>query len=87
MGDGRSMGDPDRWATSWYEPAATDAHIDRGVHFALSTPGSMGFAPGDLALLVAVLDSADRYVSMDEEERQAAIDEMASGELIFPMAH
>ena len=87
-GDGRSMGDPDRWATSWYEPAATDAHIDRGVHFALSTPGVHGFCtPGDLALLVAVLDSADRYVSMDEEERQAAIDEMASGELIFPMAH
>ena len=46
-----------RWATSWYEPAATDEDIDRGVHFALSTPGVHGFCtPGDIGLLPRVLD-------------------------------
>ncbi len=85
--DGRQMGDPDRWATSWYEPAATDHDIDRGVHFALSTPGVHAFCtPGDIGLLGRVLDSADRYVALSDDERHGAIDEMASGELIFPMA-
>ncbi|MGA2931876.1 MAG: aldo/keto reductase, partial [Acidimicrobiales bacterium] len=52
----------DRWADSWYEPAATDDEIDRGVHFALSTPGVHAFCtPGDIALLPRVLASAERY--------------------------
>ena len=76
----------ERWADSWYEPVATDAEIDRGVHFALSTPGVHGFCtPGDIALLPRVLDSADRFRPLDEGERRAAVDAMASEELIFPM--
>ena len=75
-----------RWADSWYEPAATDEDIDRGVHFALSTPGVHGFcSPGDIALLPRVLDSADRFRPLDESERRAAVDAMAAEELIFPM--
>jgi aryl-alcohol dehydrogenase-like predicted oxidoreductase len=75
-----------RWATSWYEPAATDEDIDRGVHFALSTPGVHGFCtPGDIDLLPRVLRSAERYVAFSEEQRQAAMDAMAADELIFPM--
>jgi aryl-alcohol dehydrogenase-like predicted oxidoreductase len=76
-----------RWATSWYEPAATDEDIDRGVHFALSTPGVHGFCtPGDIGLLPRVLNSADRFEPMSAGERQRAIDSMSSDELIFPMA-
>jgi hypothetical protein len=76
----------DRWAGSWYEPAATDADIDRGVHFALSTPGVQAFCtPGDIALLPRVLASAERYRPMSESERAGAVDAMASEELIFPM--
>ena len=82
-------GDPvtrDRWASSWYEPAADDDDIDRGVHFALSTPGVHGFCtPGDIGLLPRVLQSTERYVPMAEAQRQAAIDAMSSDELIFPM--
>jgi aryl-alcohol dehydrogenase-like predicted oxidoreductase len=92
--DGRPLADAvngveataERWATSWYEPAGTEADIDRGVHFALSTPGVHAFCtPGDIDLLPGVLASAERYVALDPEERQAAIDAMASDELIFPM--
>src|SRR6516225_10001669 len=75
-----------RWADSWYEPVATDEDLDRGVHFALSTPGVHGFCtPGDIALLPRVLDAADRYQPLSEDDRRAAVEAMAAEELIFPM--
>jgi aryl-alcohol dehydrogenase-like predicted oxidoreductase len=77
-----------RWATSWYEPAATDDDMDRGVRFALSTAGVHGFCtPGDIALLPQVLNAVDRVVPMSAAERQGAIDSMGSDDVIFPMAH
>jgi aryl-alcohol dehydrogenase-like predicted oxidoreductase len=76
----------ERWASSWYEPARSEADVDRGVHFALSTPGVHGFCtPGDIGLLPRVLDAADCYVPMSESARAAAVDAMASDALIFPM--
>ena len=76
----------DRWADSWYEPAASDDDLDRGIHFALSTPGVHAFCtPGDRGLLPRVLASAERYRPLDEDERRAAVDAMAGDELIFPM--
>ena len=76
----------DRWADSWYEPQAGDEQLDRGIHFALSTPGVHAFCtPGDIALLPRVLASAERYAPMGDESRRAAVDAMAAEELIFPM--
>ena len=78
----------DRWANSWYEPAASDVDIDRGVHFALSTPGVHAFCtPGDIALLPRVLASAERCRGLDEVERRSAVEAMAAEDLIFPMPH
>ena len=75
-----------RWADSWYEPQASDDELDRGIHFALSTPGVHAFCtPGDIALLPRVLASAERYAPLSEDERRAAIEAMAAEELIFPM--
>jgi aryl-alcohol dehydrogenase-like predicted oxidoreductase len=75
-----------RWASSWYEPVASDDELDRGIHFALSTPGVHGFCtPGDMAILPRVLASAERLQPMGEEARRAAVDAMADDELIFPM--
>jgi aryl-alcohol dehydrogenase-like predicted oxidoreductase len=75
-----------RWADSWYEPQSSDEELDRGIHFALSTPGVHAFCtPGDIALLPRVLASAERYAPMTGDERRAAIDAMAAEELIFPM--
>jgi aryl-alcohol dehydrogenase-like predicted oxidoreductase len=92
--DGRPLADAvagaaataERWAGSWYEPAATDEEIARGVYFALSTPGVHAFCtPGDIALLPRVLAAAASYEPMDDEARRAAVDAMAAEELIFPM--
>jgi aryl-alcohol dehydrogenase-like predicted oxidoreductase len=82
-------GDPataDRWATSWYEPQATDEELARGVAFALSTPGVHAFCtPGDAGLLPRVFDAADAFVPMDAKERQQAISSMAGERVIFPI--
>jgi aryl-alcohol dehydrogenase-like predicted oxidoreductase len=76
----------DRWADSWYEPVRTDEDLDRGVHFALSTPGVHGFCtPGDIALLPRVLASAERYSGLNDAQRVGAVAAMAAEELIFPM--
>jgi aryl-alcohol dehydrogenase-like predicted oxidoreductase len=92
--DGRPLADAvggspataDRWADSWYEPVASDEEMDRGVHFALSTPGVDAFCtPGDIALLPRVLASAERYRLMGDDERRGAVEAMAAEELIFPM--
>jgi aryl-alcohol dehydrogenase-like predicted oxidoreductase len=75
-----------RWADSWYEPQDGDDALDRGIHFALSTPGVHAFCtPGDMQLLPRVLASAERYRPLGQEGRRAAIEAMASEELIFPM--
>jgi len=75
-----------RWADSWYEPQAEDEAIDRGVRFALSTPGVHALCtPGDRALLPRVLASAECAAPMSDDERRGAVDAMAAEELIFPM--
>jgi aryl-alcohol dehydrogenase-like predicted oxidoreductase len=82
-------GDPatnERWATSWYEPQQDDAAIERGVSFALSTPGVHGFCtPGDLTLLPRVLDAAERFTPMAANERADAANSMADEDVIFPI--
>jgi aryl-alcohol dehydrogenase-like predicted oxidoreductase len=84
--DGQSMGDAERWASSWYEPADSDADIARGVRFALSTEGVHGFCtPGDIALLPRVLQAAEDYEPMSVTERDESVVAMAGDDLIFPM--
>jgi aryl-alcohol dehydrogenase-like predicted oxidoreductase len=76
----------ERPASPWYEPHTEPPAIDRGIAFALSTPGVHAFCtPGDLGLLPAVLDAAARVAPMDDAGRQRAIDEAAGDELIFPI--
>ena len=70
------------------DPSDADRKLldERGVRFALSTPGVHGFCtPGDIGMLPAVLDAAEGYVALSDEQLQAAVDAMATGELIFPM--
>jgi aryl-alcohol dehydrogenase-like predicted oxidoreductase len=92
--DGRPLsdvvaGDPateERWATSWYEPQATDADLARGVAFALSMAGVHAFCtPGDAALLPRVLDAADAFVPLSANEREEAANAMAHEQVIFPI--
>jgi aryl-alcohol dehydrogenase-like predicted oxidoreductase len=82
-------GDPatlERWATSWYEPQATDDDLRRGIAFALSTPGVHAFCtPGDVGLLPRVLDAAEAYAPLSNPDRDAAMHDMADESVIFPI--
>ena len=71
----------------WYRPHATPDLIRRGVRFALSTPGVTGFCtPGDVQLLPMVLDAAEGFEPLSEDEREAVLGEVSEDELIFPLA-
>jgi aryl-alcohol dehydrogenase-like predicted oxidoreductase len=73
-------------ATTWYEPYTDEAEVDRGVRFALSTPGVHAFCtPGDAGVLRTALTSAAGDTSMDAAERDAAMAAVAGEPSIFPM--
>ena len=62
-----------RKGSAWYEPFDEAAGIERGVRFALSTPGVHAFCtPGDAAILPLVLDAADHATPMSPAERTDA---------------
>jgi hypothetical protein len=78
----------DRHATTWYEPQTEAAEVERGVRFALSTPGVTAFCtPGDLRVLELTLRAAETFQPMSEEEREAAVTASAADadDLIFPI--
>jgi aryl-alcohol dehydrogenase-like predicted oxidoreductase len=70
--------DDDRWATTWYEPYRDEPDLERGIRFALSTPGVHAFCtPGDAGLLPRVLAAAGDYTPLDDDEREAAMRDVA----------
>jgi aryl-alcohol dehydrogenase-like predicted oxidoreductase len=76
----------DRFATTWYEPFDDPDGVARGVSFTLSIPGVHGICtPGDLRVLRIALDAADRFVTMDDAEREEAITAASSLASIFPL--
>lgn len=80
----------DRPPSPWYQPQTDPEAIERGVRFALSTPGVHALCtPGDLGLLPAVLDAVGRVAAADPagpDERDAAVAAMAEDPHIFPIA-
>ena len=83
-------GDPataDRWATSWYEPQATDDDLARGIAFRTVDAGCpcLLHTGRRRGLLPRVLDAADQFVPMTDEEREAAVSSMADEPVIFPI--
>ena len=77
----------ERTATTWYEPYTSEAEVDRGVRFALSTPGVHAFCtPGDTGVLATALAAAAGDTSMDAAERAEAVADVAGERSIFPMA-
>ncbi len=82
----RPWGDRTPDALSWYEPHRTDAGIERGVRFALSTPGVHAFCtPSDPETARQAISAAARYEPLSDSERQRAVED-ADGGGIFPLA-
>jgi aryl-alcohol dehydrogenase-like predicted oxidoreductase len=63
----------ERWATTWYEPYGDVEPLERGIRFALSVPGVVGFCtPGDASVLPKALEAAGRFAPMTSAERDEA---------------
>jgi len=85
-GAARPWGDRPHHSTTWYEPYTDRDHLRRGIEFALSTPRVAAFCtPGDRSVLTDALVIAGSVSEMDADARSAAIAQMASEPLIFPM--
>ena len=81
----RPWGDRTPDALSWYEPHRSDEAIERGVRFALSTPGIHAFCtPSDPATARRAISSASRYEPLTSAEHADAIVD-ADRETIFPL--
>ena len=65
--------EPDR--NTWYQPFETREDIDRAVHWVLAKPGIFLATAGDLDLLPAVLDAAERFESSPGDEALRAMTE------------
>jgi aryl-alcohol dehydrogenase-like predicted oxidoreductase len=63
----------DRTHTTWYQPLAEPADLDRAVHWALGIPGVFLNAAGDLSLLPKFLDAASRFARRPAEDEMAAM--------------
>jgi aryl-alcohol dehydrogenase-like predicted oxidoreductase len=78
-------GDGEVTATTWYHPHTDADRIATGIRFALSTAGVHAFCtPGDLRLLPLALSAAADVEPLDAGERDAAMQDAAGEELIFP---
>jgi hypothetical protein len=77
----------DHPTSPWYEPQTDPSALERGIAFALSTPGVHAFCtPGSIDLLPQVLDAAGAFRPLDPEAREAASAATVDDPLIFPIA-
>ncbi len=83
----RPWGERQPDAMSWYEPQRTKSEIERGINFALSTPGVDCFCtPSDLNTARLAIESARNFISLTENEHAAVIEEVETDEIIFPLS-
>jgi predicted aldo/keto reductase-like oxidoreductase len=69
---------------TWYEPFDQQHVIDACVHFILSFPGLKGFATaGDIHLFPKIVDAAERFGSMTDEEAERVLSSISGYTSIF----
>ena len=82
----RPWGDRAVETTTWYEPVRDYPAIERGVRFALSTPGVHAFCtPSSKEILPLAVQAAEEFQPLDETQRDHSVIEMETEPLIFPL--
>jgi predicted aldo/keto reductase-like oxidoreductase len=76
--------DQQRSYATWYEPFDQQPVIDACVHFILSFPGLAGFATaGDIHLFPKIVDAAERYGSMTDEQAEQILSKISGYTTVF----
>lgn len=71
---------------TWYEPFDQQADIDKCLWYTLSQGVTTAAMPGDLSLWPMVIDAAERYRPLDEQEQAEVVSESRQYRPIFPQA-
>lgn len=83
----KPWGNDEKTELPWYRPWTTPSMIERGIRFALSTPGVTAICtPGDVSLLPMVIEAVAGFTPMTDIERDEAAQSQADAPLIFPLA-
>ena len=80
----RPWGDREHTYRCWYEPFDDQETIDRAVRFVLSQPITGIPHASDLRLMRKVIDAAERFKPMSEQEQAALLSEGSEYSSIFP---
>ena len=76
-----AWGDKDRSHQTWYQPFTDPEDVKRAVAWALNQPVATLCSAGDLDLLPAILDAAESYVSVGEQEQLSLLNVPAYGDI------
>ena len=68
---------------TWYEPFSTIEDIEKSIWFTLSQDLTTATLPGDMKLWPLVIDAAERYRRLSEEEQDRVAAEMALYQPIY----
>lgn len=69
---------------TWYQPFDHHQEVELGVRFALSQPGVTGIpSAGDVRLLPMVIEAAERFTPMSNDEQEALIEQASTLEPLF----
>jgi aryl-alcohol dehydrogenase-like predicted oxidoreductase len=76
--------DEKRSYNTWYEPFETQREVDEALWFALSQDVTTATTASDVGLATMMLDAAERFEPMNEEQQLAVISRATSHKPLFP---
>ena len=76
-------GDREQTASTWYEPLTDPAAIDLAVWWVLGREGVFLNTVGDITILPAVLDAAERFSGQPDEEQMRELEASFGLEPLF----
>jgi predicted aldo/keto reductase-like oxidoreductase len=79
----RPWGTREQTYHTWYEPFDQPDGMKQALRFALSQPITGAISAGDARLLPAILDAAERFEPMAEDEQSALLATASDYEIIF----
>lgn len=76
-----AWGERERALETWYEPFTELEDVRRAVAWALSQPVTTLCSPGDLSLLPTVIDAAEHYLTVSEQEQLSLLETANYGDI------